>query len=325
MNIIITGATSMLGTAIMREYLKNDVDTIYAVIRRNSPHRYRIPKSTKIVIVECDLNEYKRLPELIPDECDVFFHLAWDGTGKTRENSTLGQAKNIVYTLDALAAAKLLGCGKLIGAGSQAEYGLLDIPKINEDCPTKPIIPYGMAKLAAGQMVMTEAKKLDMDCLWVRVFSVYGLYDKSSSMISTAICGMMSGKRVPFTLAVQRWDYLHCDDAARAFFMIAEKCWGQKVICLGSGQSRLLMEYICTMRDIVNPAAELGFGDIPYKGNEVMNLCADISLLTDETGWKPDISFEQGINMLKKQMININTNDLHIKDTRKIRNVKMEQ
>ena len=35
--------------------------------------------------------------------------------------------------------------------------------EINEDSPTKPVIPYGMAKLAAGQLALVEAKKLGID------------------------------------------------------------------------------------------------------------------------------------------------------------------
>lgn len=294
--IIVTGATSMIGTAIIREYLKNDVDKIYAVIRPNSLNRYRIPNDDRIEIIECDTTEYRSLKDKIPENCNVFFHIAWDGTGATRNKSTVGQAYNIVYTLEALSTAKELGCDKFIGSGSQAEYGLLDVPMINEESPTNPIIPYGIAKLAAGKLAISEAKKININCFWIRVFSVYGLYDKSTSMISAAITKMKSGEKMSFTPALQRWEYLNCDDAARAFYLIAEKSIGQKVYCLGSGQPRQLKDFIYEMRDIVNPDAELGIGDIPYKGNEVMNLCADISELKKDTGWEPVISFNMGIS-----------------------------
>lgn len=39
----------------------------------------------------------------------------------------------------------------------------------------------------------------------------------------------------------------------------------------------------------------LGFGDIPYSVNQVMNLDVDISKLKKDTGFHPEITFEEGI------------------------------
>lgn len=296
--IVVTGATSMIGAAIVRAYLRNSVKTIYAVVRPNSKNLYRLPNDQRIKVVECAADEYTNLINTIQEKCDTFFHIAWDGTGATRNKSTYGQAQNILYTLTALKVAKELGCEKFIGSGSQAEYGRLDVPQIDEDSPTKPVIPYGIAKLAAGQLALVEAEKLDIDCFWVRIFSVYGPYDKPTTMISNAIPKMQAGERMAFTAGVQKWEYLNADDAGRAFYLIGEKSHGRKVYCLGSGEAKELKEFIYTLRDIVNPEAELGIGDVPYKGTEIMNLCADISRIHDDTGWSPEISFEEGIRSL---------------------------
>lgn len=296
--IVVTGATSMIGTAIIRAYLNNAVETIYAIVRPNSKNLYRLPDDERIKVVECVAEDYANLTNIIKEKCDTFFHIAWDGTGATRNKSTYGQAQNILYTLTALKVAKELGCGKFIGSGSQAEYGRLDVPQIDEDSPTKPVIPYGIAKLAAGQLALVEAEKLDIDCFWVRIFSVYGPYDKPTTMISNAIPKMKAGERMAFTAGVQKWEYLNADDAGRAFYLIGEKSHGRKVYCLGSGEAKELKEFIYTLRDIVNPEAELGIGDVPYKGTEVMNLCANISRIRDDTGWSPEISFEEGIQSL---------------------------
>ena len=63
----------------------------------------------------------------------------------------------------------------------------------------------------------------------------------------------------------------------------------------GSGKTKQLKEYIEAIRDTVNPELEIGIGDIPYAEKQVMYLCADISSLTDDTGFVPQYSFEDGI------------------------------
>ena len=104
--IVVTGATSMIGTAIIRAYLNNTVETIYAVVRPNSKNLYRLPNDPRIKVIECAAEEYGNLKNIIQEKCDTFFHIAWDGTGATRSKSTYGQAQNILYTLTALKLQK---------------------------------------------------------------------------------------------------------------------------------------------------------------------------------------------------------------------------
>ena len=56
-----------------------------------------------------------------------------------------------------------------------------------------------------------------------------------------------------------------------------------------------LKECVETIRAKISPAAEIGYGDIPYYEDQVMHLEADISRLTEDTGWEPQTSFEKGI------------------------------
>ncbi len=305
--IVVTGATSMLGVALLEEALKNDIGHIYAVVRPNSNNLYRMPQSEKISIIEAKMEEYKYLSSMINDECDVFYHFAWKETGPNRNESALSQSENIGITLHALHAASEVGCKKFVGTGSQAEYGLLDIEKIAPDSQTNPIQNYGIAKYAAGKLAMNEAEKLGITCLWVRVFSVYGKYDKPTTMISSSVQKMLNGEATAFTAGEQRWDYLYSEDAGRAFYLIGEKAIESKVYCLGSGHARKLKEYIQIMNDTINPKINPGIGLVAYGKNTVMNLCADVSELTKDTGWTPIVEFEEGIKkFLKNQYLDIN-------------------
>lgn len=294
-NIVVTGATSMIGSALIAEALEHGIENIYAVVRPDCKKLGRLPDDERINIIECDISDYGHLPELISRQCDTFYHISWSATGIARNNSIRAQSENIIYTLDALHAAYRMGCLKFIGAGSQAEYGKLDIDKISPDSPVNPVQAYGVAKYAAGRLARMEAGRLGMSCVWVRIFSVYGKYDKETTMVSGAVRKMINHEPASFTSGLQRWDYLYSDDAGRAFYLIGEKVKGDKVYCLGSGTARPLHEYIEEIRDEIDPSLEIGLGRIPYGEASIMNLCADITALTEDTGWEPCTPFRSGV------------------------------
>ena len=296
--VVIDGVTGMIGLAIIDACISHGVDTIYAIIRKNSVNAKRLPKHPSIQIIECNIDSYSELPKLIDKKCDVFYHMAWTVTGRDRNLDIPGQESNIAYTLSALRAAKELGCEKFVGAGSQAEYGILDVDKINPESPVNPIQAYGIAKYAAGKLGAAYAKQLKIDFMWVRIFSIFGENDQSTTMIASSIKKMCNGEHTSFTHGEQRWDYLYSKDAGEAFYAIGLRSTGNKVYCLGSGNARKLKDMIITMRNIIDPNIELGIGEIPYKGDEVMNICADISAIERDTGWKPKTSFEDGIRTI---------------------------
>lgn len=291
--IVVTGATSMIGVALIEECLRHDIE-IYAVVRSSSGKAGRLPFSDKIHLTDCSLEDLPDLPGRIPGGCDTFYHIAWGNTGEARNKSTELQSRNIFYTLQAVRAAAELGCRRFIGAGSQAEYGPMDVEKISPDSPVNPSTPYGASKLAAGHLAGMLCRELGMECIWPRIFSVYGKYEKETTMVASGLRKMLAGEPTEFTPAMQRWDYLYSRDAGRAFYLIGEKGKGGSVYCVGSGQARPLKEYIEEMAALTG-AGKPGIGAKPYPPGAVMNLCADIGTLTGDTGFIPEYTFEQGI------------------------------
>lgn len=292
MKSIITGATGMIGIALINLLLKEDFEII-AIIRPNSKKIGNIPKNNKITIVECDLSNLKSLSKKFSD-CDIFFHFGWIGTtGKARDDTAL-QLKNIEYSLDAVHLAKNAGCHTFIGAGSQAEYGLTN-EKLSPATPVNPVTGYGIAKYSTGKLTKLLASQLGIKHCWGRILSVYGPGD-NNSMIMSCINSISNNDEFNTTKGDQLWDYLYCDDCAQAFYDIATKGKDGKVYTIGSGIAKPLKAYIETIRDMINPEFEVGFGQIDYYPNQVMYLCADISDLIKDTGFEPKISFYEGIS-----------------------------
>lgn len=114
-------------------------------------------------------------------------------------------------------------------------------------------------------------------------------------MIMSSIEKFLGGQPGEFTPGEQRWDYLYSKDAGRAYYLIGERGRDGAVYCVGSGKARLLKEYIYEMRDAAAPGVRPGIGKRPYPPGAVMNLCADISTLTEDVGFVPEYTFERGI------------------------------
>lgn len=291
--VIITGPTGSIGIALIQKLISENVE-VTAVCRAGSKRISRIPVNSLVKIVECSLDELDRLPKILDETYDVFYHFGWDGTFGNSRNNMHGQNLNVKYALDAVEAAEKLGCHTFVGAGSQAEYGRVE-GKLSASTPTNPENGYGIAKLCAGQMTRILCEQKNIKHIWTRILSVYGPFDGEATMVMSTIGKILSHEKPSFTKGEQEWDYLYAEDAGLAMYLLGEKGVHGRIYCVGGGSVRPLYEYIKIIRDSIDKDAELGLGDVPYSEKQVMYLCADISDLKQDTGFEPQYTFEEGI------------------------------
>lgn len=289
---VITGPTGAIGVALITELISHGIE-VTAVVRPGSTRTDNIPESPLVQIVQCDLSELKDLHNKT-DKADVFYHFGWDGTFGNSRNNTGGQLMNVQYALDAVEAAAALGCTAFIGAGSQAEYGRAE-GRLNAQTPAFPENGYGIAKLCAGQMTKILCEQKGIRHIWTRILSIYGPFDGAKTMVMSTIIKLLKKERPQCTAGEQMWDYLYNGDAGYAMYLLGEKGIAGKTYCIGGGTARPLREYIEAIRDAAVPGADIGFGEIPYQEKQVMYLCADISELEKDTGFKPKVTFTEGI------------------------------
>jgi len=296
--IALTGATSMLGLALIKQCIQRAIKVI-AFVRPNSSRLNRLPDSSLVTIINCSLDNLMNFDPLEEkfDKPEIFFHFGWEYTDKQGRYDCDKQLKNIFHTLAAVHLAEKLGCKRFIGAGSQAEYGR-SLSNLTGTTPVDPEIAYGIAKYAAGKLSKIECEKLKLEHIWVRVLSVYGSNDNEDTLIKTFIHNCKNNYPMPLSPCTHIWDYLYEDDAGRAFLAIGEKGSNGKVYCLGNGVGKPLKEYLETINTIINPSYIPQYGKIPYVEKSVKQLCADISELTNDTGWKPEVEFEEGIRKI---------------------------
>lgn len=299
--IILTGATGVIGAAIIRE-CKNLGWDVCAIVRPDSPKNKYI-KEYGANLICCDLQKIESVADnVLCQNADYFIHLGWAGTNRKEREKEKVQKRNIEYTRKACEVAYKLGCSVFMFAGSQAEYGRLE-GGLTPDLPTNPISEYGKAKLCAGKETQELCKQYGIRHIYTRILSVYGPCNDNDTMIMSTIICLLQGKSPLLTKGEQLWDYMYSDDAAKAMLLLAESGKSGQIYCIGSGKAVPLIDYINIIGRLVNPEIPLGIGEIPYGDNQIMELYADISALKADTGFIPSVSFEEGIRRTKDWII----------------------
>jgi nucleoside-diphosphate-sugar epimerase len=238
-------------------------------------------------------NTFELLQALQREPVEAAFHLAWYGVTAEHRNGTEQLIYNVTRSLDLWKALRDTGCKVFIGVGSQAEYGPHS-GALREDMAANPATAYGSAKLALGVLLKQLCAVAGMRFLWMRLFSAYGPADDERHMVPIVINTLLRGEKPSLTAGDQLWDYLYVTDAVQALCASVE-CEASGVFNLGSGTPCVLRDFISSVRDCIDPALPLGFGEVPYRSDQVMHLEADISRLKAATGWAPSTPWPEAI------------------------------
>lgn len=295
--IVVTGATSMIGIALIEECIKNDVEVL-AIVRRNSKRLNRLSQSELLHVLECNLDELESVST--ENDYDVFYHLAWAYTSKEYRDDSVSQEKNIKYTLDAVNLARKLGCYKFVGAGSQAEYGKVD-HVITPDTSVFPFTAYGIAKYAAGRLSEKLCSQHELRYIWGRIFSVYGTNDNEGTMLDYAIKQFIKGEKALFSTATQLWNYLYEDDAGKMFYLLGEKDVEGGIYLIANNESKILKKYIEELADIYGGGVSYEFAPIDVNSPK-KSLDVDMSKTIKAIEYIPQITFAEGIGKVIKNM-----------------------
>jgi UDP-glucose 4-epimerase len=293
--LLITGATGFIGSRVLHNLVSSG-RAVTVVLRETSDTQRIQDLLSHCTVVHVDLGNtldlQKSISYLRPTQV---LHLAWDGVKGADRNNDL-QIRNIFNTLNLYQITKKYGCNQFVGLGSQAEYGLLS-GRITESALTRPTTLYGASKLACAQVLGRLASADGGHFCWVRLFSSYGEGDNSTWMLSYLTRELLEGRRPRLTPGEQLWDYIHVDDVATGVIAALDKCI-DGVFNLGSGKARPIREIVKILRDMIDVSLPLGFGELPYRDDQVMHLEADITALSLATGWSPTIELEEGLSRL---------------------------
>lgn len=293
--IIITGGAGFVGNAVIRELLAHHVE-VWAVVRpgfRNRLNSSRL-EGLPVHLVECDLKSIGNLPGLISARgFDAWYQFAWDGLRGEDLTDYHKQIANIGYVLDAVCAASVLGCRKFIGSGSISQYEL-QMEGGQADAGDKHRV-YKTAKLACEYMGRSVAASCGIEFIWPIITNIFGVGESSPRLINTMIRNLQAGKHQPLSEGNQMYDFIYITDAAKAFRLIGERGHGGRTYVIASGEVQPLKNFLNTVRDVVAPEAELGFGEMKFNGVYMPAAIYSTAALVEDTDFSPEVSFAEGI------------------------------
>jgi nucleoside-diphosphate-sugar epimerase len=291
--VLVSGATGFVGSYVARALLEQRREVAVLVRPRSDTRRIAdlLPRLHPIV---ADLESLGGAARAIAAFAPaVTVHLAWAGVpGRDRDDPR--QAANVYATTSLLDAVRAAGCRTWIGFGSQAEYGMTDLP-LTEDAPTTPSTLYGMSKLCTGWLCRRICAMHGLRYVWLRLFSAYGPDDRPTWLIPHVIATLLRGECPRLTAGIQRCDYLFVEDVADAVVRLVAGPDAAGVFNVGSGEPQPVRRIVERIRDLIDPALPLTFGEIPYVPEQVMHLEADTTRLRKETGWTPRTSLDEGL------------------------------
>lgn len=290
--ILITGATSLIGRRLTAALERQNWQVTAVVRSRRSTEGF----SEKTKTLFLDLKDYSRLGELA-GPCDCFVHLAWNGTRGAARMDVALQRTNLEYSLQGVHSMLETGCGRIVTAGSQAEYGP-HAEQITEESLCVPNTEYGKAKLEFYQKTAALCGEFGAVCIEPRFFSLYGPGDYDGSMVISTLRKMLAGAACKLTQGIQMWDFLYIDDAVHALRTLCEADCADGVYNFGSGDVRQLRAYIEEMAQITGTKSSLLFGAVPYPETGMVSLWPDVSRLKRELGWTPRVTFAEGIRSI---------------------------
>ncbi|MGW4767703.1 NAD-dependent epimerase/dehydratase family protein [Nocardia sp. NPDC004278] len=218
MRTLVTGVNGYLGSAVAATLCAAGHDVVGLVHRERS----RVPEG--IPIHSADLRDHDALGAALR-EVDLVCHLA--GLTRVRE-SFAGPldyfAVNVAGTVTLLRAMAAAGVQRLVFASTASIYGTPERQPMSEDLMDDPPHPYAASKQAAESVIAAQAATGRLDATVLRLFNIAGGPDPDDTRIVSRILAVAAGADATLNVngdgtAVR--DYLHRDDAARAFVAAA--------------------------------------------------------------------------------------------------------
>lgn len=288
---VVTGANGFVGNWLVKELVQNDF-YVYAILKDENENASGLKGLNNVEIKFCELSNIKNLAEIVGEtELDVFFHLAWVGSGGALRADYNVQLNNVIYSCDAAVAAKAMNAGRFLCAGTVTEH-IVDNTLLQENVSQN--MMYGIAKKTTHLILNAYCKTIGLDFVWMQFSNVYGPNNMSGNLLSYAFNEISAGRVPEFSKGSQPYDFIYVKDLVRAICLLATKELKRQTYFLGSGDKCKLCEYLERIPQIIK-GSEVALGKRLEDGVIYLEEWFDTSDIKKDTGFEVQYSFEEGV------------------------------
>jgi nucleoside-diphosphate-sugar epimerase len=234
-----------------------------------------------------------QLPE---KPADVFYHLAWECATGLGRSDPFTQLHNVEITLRTITDAYLSGCKKFVALGTIYEKLALPDKFGNADF-------YVLAKRHAHETADRLAKKLGIDFVWTTVCHPVGTGIKPEQMIAHTVRDLLTENPPKMGSADTWYDIVSVKDLALGLRLVGEHKLPLREYFIGSGEPRILRDYLTELPGILGVSTEINLGARPDDGLRFRKEWFNINTLQNDTGYAPRVTFNDAIKDVAKGII----------------------
>ena len=291
MRALVTGGAGFIGSNLVDALIKRG-DSVEIVDNLSSGKRENVHRQARLHVLDIrgPLNDL--FAELHPDVC---FHLAAQADVRVSiERPDYDAEVNVIGTVQVLEAARSTGSRVVFSSTGGAIYGECDEPA-DETSERQPLAPYGTAKLAGEEYLLTYQRLHGMANVVLRFGNVFGPRQDphgEAGVVAIFLGRLRDGETcLIFGDGKQERDYVFVGDVVAAALKAAEVEGG--IFNVGTGRATSVLELYDLCRKVAGSELEAEYA--PARTGELQRSVLDITKAVNELGWRPEASLEEGL------------------------------
>jgi len=297
--ILVTGGAGFIGSHLTQALvgLGHDVRVLDDLSSGKRANLKPLGRHVDLKVGDCsDLATVRRA---VKGREAVFHEGAVPSVARSVKDPERAHRTNATATLNVLLAARDAGVRRVIYAGSSSVYGdTKELPK-HEGLRPRPKSPYAVGKLAGEEYLRIFAELYGLETLTLRYFNVFGPRQDPGSpysgVISLFTTALLAGRTpVIYGDGRQSRDFTYVDNVVHGNLLAlrAKGLRGQSVN-VATGRRVTLLDLLRNLGRLLDrsPRAEKR----PPRAGDVRHSLADIRLARKLLGYRPQVSFEEGL------------------------------